>query len=262
MLAESMTVGRYWATCSFPMSFGHPLLASSDSCTRDRSKDRGFSTSGFASQIYVDSPRFHNLPPNQTSSFYVPSWLALFHLSSHRPVPSGASGFPCKVNRVQVAQWVHICGTRHGWSWLPFLLVPGDTRLMAKIFNPCFDYGMIQRNKLVGGFNTEKYESQLGWLFPRYGKIEHVWKTPTSKKFDRWKITRDGLANWASRVASLAFSLRWMAAVLKQVPELALRKASGLVWLDQQNVIAYHCSFGPLLIVDGFSWLSVGLLST
>ena len=41
MLAESMTVGRYRATGSFPMSFGHPLLASSDSCTRDRSKDKG-----------------------------------------------------------------------------------------------------------------------------------------------------------------------------------------------------------------------------
>ena len=41
MLAKSMTVGRFWATCSFPMSFGHPLLASSGSCTRDRSKDSG-----------------------------------------------------------------------------------------------------------------------------------------------------------------------------------------------------------------------------
>ena len=28
---------------------------------------------------------------------------------------------------------------------------------------------------LVGGFNpSEKYESQLGWLFPTYGKIKHV----------------------------------------------------------------------------------------
>ena len=28
---------------------------------------------------------------------------------------------------------------------------------------------------LVGGFNTsEKYERQLGWLFPIYGKIKHV----------------------------------------------------------------------------------------
>ena len=34
--------------------------------------------------------------------------------------------------------------------------------------------------QLVGGFNTpEKYESQLGWLFPTYGKIKHVPK-PTS----------------------------------------------------------------------------------
>ena len=30
-------------------------------------------------------------------------------------------------------------------------------------------------------------------------------------------------------MASLAFSLRWMAAVLKRLPELALRKASGFV---------------------------------
>ena len=28
---------------------------------------------------------------------------------------------------------------------------------------------------LVGGFNpSEKHESQLGWLFPIYGKITHV----------------------------------------------------------------------------------------
>ena len=28
---------------------------------------------------------------------------------------------------------------------------------------------------LVGGFNpSEKYESQLGWLFPIYGKIKNV----------------------------------------------------------------------------------------
>ena len=31
------------------------------------------------------------------------------------------------------------------------------------------------RDELVGGLNpSEKYESQLGWLFPIYGKIEHV----------------------------------------------------------------------------------------
>ena len=30
-------------------------------------------------------------------------------------------------------------------------------------------------SKLVGGFNPyEKYESQLGWLFPIYGKMKHV----------------------------------------------------------------------------------------
>ena len=34
---------------------------------------------------------------------------------------------------------------------------------------------------LVGGFNTsEKYESQLGWLFPIYGKIKKCSKPPTS----------------------------------------------------------------------------------
>ena len=259
MLAESMTVGRYWATCSFPMSFGHPLLASSDSCTRDRSKDRG---TFYLRVCITNIRRFTQIPqppaqpnfiilcaimPGLVSSFFASScsfwcfWLSL-QGDSRASSPVGA----------------------HLWhkTRLLFLFVPGDTRLMAKMFNPCFDCGMIQQNKLVGGFNTEKYESQLGWLFPRYGKIEHVSKPSASKKFDRWKITRDGLANWASRVASLAFSLRWMAAVLKRVPELALRKASGLVWLDQQNVVAYQCSFGPLLIVNGFSWLSVGLLST
>ena len=31
---------------------------------------------------------------------------------------------------------------------------------------------------LVGGFNpSEKYESQLGWLFPRYGKMKLMFQT-------------------------------------------------------------------------------------
>ena len=45
-------------------------------------------------------------------------------------------------------------GTVKGRSLVPF-----------KLLNPC----------LVGGFNpSEKYESQLRWLFPIYGKIKNV----------------------------------------------------------------------------------------
>ena len=183
MLAESMTV-RYWATCSFPMSFGHPLLASSDSCTRDRSKDRGFSTSGFASQIYVDSPRFHNLPPNQTSSFYVPSCLALFHLSSHRPVPSGASGFPCKVTRVQVAQWVHICGTRHGCCFCSCQATLGSWPKYS--IHALIMAWSKKTNWLV--VSTLK-NMKVSW--DDYSlDMENITcskTTTTSKKFDRWK---------------------------------------------------------------------------
>jgi len=36
---------------------------------------------------------------------------------------------------------------------------------------------MVNSN-LVGGFNlSEKYESQLGWLFPIYGKIKFMFQT-------------------------------------------------------------------------------------
>jgi len=39
--------------------------------------------------------------------------------------------------------------------------------------NPFLFFCII--SKLVGGFNTsEKYESQMGVLFPIYGKIKHV----------------------------------------------------------------------------------------
>ena len=141
MLAESMTVGRYWATCSFPMSFGHPLLASSDSCTRDRSKDRGI----FYLRVCITNiRRFTQIPqppaqpnfiilcaimPGLVSSFFASScsfwcfWLSL-QGDSRASSPVGAH------------LWHK---TRMIMSWLPFLLVPGDTRLMAKIFNPCFD---------------------------------------------------------------------------------------------------------------------------
>ena len=126
MLAESMTVGRYWATCSFPMSFGHPLLASSDSCTRDRSKDRG---TFYLRVCITNIRRFTQIPqppaqpnfiilcaimPGLVSSFFASScsfwcfWLSL-QGDSRASSPVGA----------------------HLWhkTRLLFLFVPGDTRL-------------------------------------------------------------------------------------------------------------------------------------
>ena len=44
--------------------------------------------------------------------------------------------------------------------WIPVQISIGQCRL---------------NNKLVGGFTpSEKYESQLGWLFPIYWKIKNV----------------------------------------------------------------------------------------
>ena len=45
---------------------------------------------------------------------------------------------------------------------------------------------------LVGGLNpSEKYESQLGWLFPIYGKIKMATKPPTTIWMHRWAVAVD-----------------------------------------------------------------------
>ena len=148
----------------------------------------------------------------------------------------------------------------HGWPCFIFLRI-ALILLVLLAFPGCTS---VAQDMVDSGCLSSCQATLGSWPKCSIRALTIAWseKNKTVWLFDRWKIARNGLANWASRVASLAFSLRWMAAVLKRVPELALRQASGLVWLDQQNVIAYHCSFGPLLIVDGLSWLSVGLLST
>ena len=51
----------------------------------------------------------------------------------------------------------------------------------SAIKNNRFDANHIVGCILVGGFNpSEKYESQLGWLFPIYGNINKCSKPPTS----------------------------------------------------------------------------------
>ena len=55
-------------------------------------------------------------------------------------------------------------------------LVTSFQRVDCRVLN----FGILL--KLVGGFNpSEKYESQLGWLFPIYAKTKKCSKTPTRK---------------------------------------------------------------------------------
>ena len=64
----------------------------------------------------------------------------------------------------------------------------GFGKLKKKVFGfdpQCIETRIEQRKHwLVGGFNpSEKYESQLGWLFPIYGKIKNV---PNHQPVEFW----------------------------------------------------------------------------
>ena len=65
-------------------------------------------------------------------------------------------------------KWTRQNSSRHlqadsSWWWFRFLHLWRPKRFWLYIYN------------LVGGFNpSEKYESQLGWLFPIYEKIKNV----------------------------------------------------------------------------------------
>jgi hypothetical protein len=56
----------------------------------------------------------------------------------------------------------------------------GITLRWVSIKDSCVD-GLKSKHYLVGGFNpSEKYESQLGCLFPICGKLKKCSKPPTS----------------------------------------------------------------------------------
>ena len=60
---------------------------------------------------------------------------------------------------------------------------------------------IIRPAQLVGGFNpSEKYESQLGWLFPIYGKIKNVWNhQPVKLRPDPESHRRYDWTLWTNR---------------------------------------------------------------
>ena len=131
------------------MSFGHPLLASSDSCTRDRSKDKGI----FYFRVCITNiRRFTQIPqPPAQPNFIIlcaimPGLVSSFFASS--------CSFWCFWISLQGDSRASSPVGAHLWhkTRLLFLFVPGDARLMAKMFNPCFDCGMIQKK-------------QTGWWF-------------------------------------------------------------------------------------------------
>ena len=65
-------------------------------------------------------------------------------------------------------QWLHRRQRLHGLRFRPWVT-------SASGRNDQLGIGEDTRRYLVGGLNpSEKYESQLGWLFPIYGKIKNV----------------------------------------------------------------------------------------
>ena len=210
-------------------------------------------------QIYVDSPRFHDLPPNQISSFYVPSCLALFHLSSHRPVPSGASGFPCKVTRVQVAQWVHICGTRRGCCFCSCQATLGS-------WPKCSIHALIVAwsKKTYWLVVSTLKNMKVSW--DDYSQdMENRACSKTTNQQKVWPVKNH--QGWTCELGIQGGLSGFFASLDGGCPETGPRTGTppsirlGLTRSAKCDCL-YHCSFGPLLIVDGFSWLSAGLLST
>ena len=67
----------------------------------------------------------------------------------------------------QIPRWFPINDTLRDSSWPWLGNPPGEQMDVFSWEN--------HRSELVGGLNpSEKYESQLGWLFPIYGKIKNV----------------------------------------------------------------------------------------
>ena len=119
-------------------------------------------------------------------------------------------------NQKNLDQWI-LGRSSHLVSWLyPQLfqwdfcrIHPPITRVIASLHTI---RGMIHE-ELVGGFNpSEKYESQLRWLFPIYGKIKMFQSTPTREGWNLtkhpWKsglglhhlavLVHDAVRNWAA----------------------------------------------------------------
>ena len=76
---------------------------------------------------------------------------------------------------------------------------------------------------LVGGFNhSEKYESQLGWLFPIYGKIKKCSKPQTSKnKLYIYIYCKFIIDTWLY-VCACEFMWKFMMAILNEIQYLSV----------------------------------------
>ena len=113
-------------------------------------------------------------------------------------------------------------------------VVQGERKLWSNYREP--------KNKasLVGGLNpSEKYESQLGWLFPIYGKINHVpnhqpahisnvplWKTTTQWSF-LWCVKCNKISQLSHQTCSIIPSSdRWTVYFL--VAQVSIAKAPTL----------------------------------
>ena len=109
--------------------------------------------------------------------------IILIHFSICQ-AQSGAGGFNESINHQPeicqdlpikmgdnscASEWLHAVGKAPGTPWHRGAFCASQSQL-----GNCF-WKMRERWSLVGGFNSsEKYESQLAWLFPIYGKIKNV----------------------------------------------------------------------------------------
>ena len=125
-----------------------------------------------------------------SSVFLVPIlhmvYIQIIQLGSQSP-PAGTASWPTSFlgfrrlcgfhlwssRRFSSADWENH-GGRDGdtWNWLE-LRNRHQKRKLSSVISGAW---------LVGGFNpSEKYESQLGWFFPIYGKIKKCSKTTTQR---------------------------------------------------------------------------------
>ena len=91
--------------------------------------------------------------------------------STTRPMgPSPVTGF-------KLPAWEFSHGKTHGKTYFQWI---DDGKLLQ-----------FTNLNLVGGLKpSEKYESQLGWLFPIYGKIQNVPNHQPAKNVQSWKVHR------------------------------------------------------------------------
>ena len=127
---------------------------------------------------------WHFRGPQPRASLILSTWL---HGPKYQDVIVGGD---CRRNDVCVAHGIYE-DHRAFWLCLKYANVWNFIRDCDDSLGYCILFGhiwaMMLRQFLVGGLNpSEKYESQLGWLFPIYGKIKLMFQTTNQSMLASW----------------------------------------------------------------------------